>query len=419
MIIENSIELPISPAEAWPLLTDVARVAPCMPGAKLTEAVNADTWRGELAVRLGPVGMRFLGDLRFVARNPEAGTARAMARAQEARNRGSADALLDFRLLPAAQGTRVEVVTDLVLAGQVAQYGRGAGVVARVSRFTIGRWHGRKRSRRERSTLNSANNGGQEMNSRFHGTGSGRRAYATLALATTLIACASPLKAVADVNLHARDAVNVIDTAVAHHFQSSVKRRVTEATCYFDPEVEKSMRCRWRSGFARHQAFDVKLWEKRELRRQCGKAGGKDCIPFIRNGKLEFDGLSPEDTGKLESILQKISSSDPEAAPPPEGFRMSSKFRNRFNEVKEYWDDYRKKNRLKNPHYALCANDQNYWASFSAQGSGIRLPNVRKMCVLKCNAIAQWYAVEGACYVLYEDGQFANAAAEQAAMGGN
>ena len=45
------------PAEAWPLLTDVARVAPCMPGARLSEAVDADTWCGELAVRLGPVGI--------------------------------------------------------------------------------------------------------------------------------------------------------------------------------------------------------------------------------------------------------------------------------------------------------------------------------------------------------------------------
>ena len=130
----------MSPVEAWPLLIDVARVAPCIPGAKLTEAVDADTWRGELAVRLGPVGMRFVGELRFVARDPEAGTARAQASAQEARNRGSADARLDFRLLPAAQGTRVEVVTDLVLAGQIAQYGRGAGVVAKVSRFMIGRF---------------------------------------------------------------------------------------------------------------------------------------------------------------------------------------------------------------------------------------------------------------------------------------
>ena len=140
MIIENSFELPISPAEAWPLLTDVARVAPCMPGATLTGAVDADTWSGELAVRLGPVGMRFAGELRFVARDPEAGTASAVASAQETRNRGSADAHIDFRMSPAGQGTRVEVVTHLVLGGQAAQYGRSAGVVSKVSRFMLGRF---------------------------------------------------------------------------------------------------------------------------------------------------------------------------------------------------------------------------------------------------------------------------------------
>ena len=140
MIIENSFEPPISPVEAWPLLTDVARVAPCMPGATLTGAADADTWSGELAVRLGPVGMRFAGELRFVARDPEAGTARAVASAQETRNRGSADAHIDFRMSPAGQGTRVVVVTRLVLGGQAAQYGRSAGVPSKVSRFMLGRF---------------------------------------------------------------------------------------------------------------------------------------------------------------------------------------------------------------------------------------------------------------------------------------
>ena len=140
MIIENSFDLPMSPTEAWPLLTDVARVAPCVPGAKLTDAVDENTWRGELAVKLGPVGMHFVGQFRFVSSDPEAGLATARASAQEARNRGSADARIDFRLSPTAQGTRVDVVTDLVLAGQVAQYGRSAGVVAAVSRFMIGRF---------------------------------------------------------------------------------------------------------------------------------------------------------------------------------------------------------------------------------------------------------------------------------------
>ena len=71
-------------------------------------------------------------------RRPDIATAKASA--QEARNRGSADARIDFRLSPTAGGTRVDIVTDLVLTGQAAQYGRSAGVVAKVSRFMIGRF---------------------------------------------------------------------------------------------------------------------------------------------------------------------------------------------------------------------------------------------------------------------------------------
>jgi len=138
--IENGFEVPVPPDQAWALLTDVARVAPCMPGATLTEAVDADTYRGELAVKLGPVGMTFLGEMRFVERDPEAGLARAEAGAREARNRGSADAVIEFRLAPAGEGTRVDIVTDLTLSGQAAQYGRSAGVVSKVSGFMIGRF---------------------------------------------------------------------------------------------------------------------------------------------------------------------------------------------------------------------------------------------------------------------------------------
>ena len=219
--------------------------------------------------------------------------------------------------------------------------------------------------------------------------------------------------------LKGRDVSNLMNTAVAHHFQSTVKRQATEAACYFDPDVEESMRCMWSSGFSRTDAFSAKKWVGQELRVACRNADGKDCIPFFRNGVLEFDGLSPEDTARMESVLQKISSSDLEATSPPEGFAMSSRFRKRFREVTEYWDDRLKKNSLKNPHYALCANVQNNWAVFWARGPGLRLSNIRKMCVLKCNAIAQWFGNEDTCHVLYEDGQFANAVAEQAASGDN
>ena len=84
--------------------------------------------------------MRFVGELRFVSRDSETGLATARVSAQEARNRGSAYARIEFRMSPTAGGTRVDIVTDLALTGQAAQYGRSAEVVAKVSRFMIGRF---------------------------------------------------------------------------------------------------------------------------------------------------------------------------------------------------------------------------------------------------------------------------------------
>ncbi len=140
MRIENSFKVPVPPAEAWPLLTDVARVADCLPGAKLTQIAGDGSYRGELGVKLGPVGMTFLGQMRFTVLDPQAGRATATASAREARNRGSADAVIDFALDADGDGTRVDIVTELTLSGQAAQYGRGAGVLKKVSEFMIGRF---------------------------------------------------------------------------------------------------------------------------------------------------------------------------------------------------------------------------------------------------------------------------------------
>lgn len=140
MRIENSFHVPVPREQAWNLLTDVSRVADCLPGAKLTEDAGDGSYRGELGVKLGPVSMTFLGEMRFTLLEPDAGHAVAQASAREGRNRGSADAVIDFSLTEQDDGTRVDIATDLTLAGQAAQYGRGAGVLKKVSGFMIGRF---------------------------------------------------------------------------------------------------------------------------------------------------------------------------------------------------------------------------------------------------------------------------------------
>ena len=61
MEFDNSFEVPLPPAEAWAVLMDVQRIAPCMPGAQLTDVVDDKTYKGKIAVRLGPVSLAFAG----------------------------------------------------------------------------------------------------------------------------------------------------------------------------------------------------------------------------------------------------------------------------------------------------------------------------------------------------------------------
>ena len=129
MEFDNSFEVPLPPAQAWPVLTDVRRVAPCMPGAELTEIVDDRTYKGKVAVRLGPVSLSFAGVVTFEELDNANYRARLKAQGSDAKGRGGANATASFRLEPAASGSKVLVHTDLLLSGAVAQYGRGVGVI--------------------------------------------------------------------------------------------------------------------------------------------------------------------------------------------------------------------------------------------------------------------------------------------------
>lgn len=138
MKIENSFQVPLPPEEAWRVLLDIERVARCVPGAELTERVDAQTYRGKVAVRLGPVALSFAGTARFVQIDEAAHRARVKASGTEGKGRGGAEATTEFALIEAAPGaTRVAVVTDLALNGAVAQYGRGAAMIAGVAQQLI------------------------------------------------------------------------------------------------------------------------------------------------------------------------------------------------------------------------------------------------------------------------------------------
>lgn len=137
MEFDNSFEVPLGADETWALLTDIERIAPCVPGAELTEVVDENTYKGKIAVRLGPVALTFAGEARFESLDDAAHSARLKAQGTDARGRGGAHADVTFHLEPGEAGTRVLIHTDLRLSGSVAQYGRGAGMVEDLSQRII------------------------------------------------------------------------------------------------------------------------------------------------------------------------------------------------------------------------------------------------------------------------------------------
>jgi carbon monoxide dehydrogenase subunit G len=126
---DNSFEVPVSVDDAWTILMDIERIAPCVPGAELTEVVDEDTYKGKISVKLGPVALTFNGQTQFEEKDGNGHRARLKAQGTDAKGRGGAHANVSFHMEPAGAGSKVIIHTDLQLSGAVAQYGRGVGMV--------------------------------------------------------------------------------------------------------------------------------------------------------------------------------------------------------------------------------------------------------------------------------------------------
>ena len=129
MEFDNSFEVPLPPEQAWPVLMNIQGIAPCMPGAQLTEVVDDKTYKGNIGVRLGPVALTFAGTVVFEEIDNAGYSARVRAQGNDAKGRGSAHATSSFKIEPSAAGSKVLVHTNLTLSGAVAQYGRGVGMI--------------------------------------------------------------------------------------------------------------------------------------------------------------------------------------------------------------------------------------------------------------------------------------------------
>jgi hypothetical protein len=123
--LKNTLEIPAPPDAVWAYMLDVERVVPCMPGAELTETVDDSTWKGKVAVKLGPVSLSFAGTVTMQERNDADRIVVLKADGRETRGKGSASASVTSTLEPNGDGTRMVITTDLTISGAVAQYGRG------------------------------------------------------------------------------------------------------------------------------------------------------------------------------------------------------------------------------------------------------------------------------------------------------
>jgi uncharacterized protein len=149
MEFDNSFDVPLPPAKAWALLMDIPRIAPCMPGAELTEVVDLRNFKGKISVRLGPVALTFDGRVAFDGIDDVNHAARVKAQGSDAKGRGVANATATFRIEPAASGSKVSIHTDLTLSGAVAQYGRGVGMIQATAAQIVGQFAGNLRAQLE------------------------------------------------------------------------------------------------------------------------------------------------------------------------------------------------------------------------------------------------------------------------------
>lgn len=124
MEFTNEFTIPLGIDETFAVLTDLERVAPCMPGAALEE-VDGDTYSGRVKVKVGPMSLTYAGTATVTEQDPEAHTARIEASGREKRGGGTAAADVRAHLREADGQTVVVVTTDLNVTGKPAQFGRG------------------------------------------------------------------------------------------------------------------------------------------------------------------------------------------------------------------------------------------------------------------------------------------------------
>jgi len=126
MDLNHQFTVAVPVADAWRILTDVERIAPCLPGAQLLE-IEGETYRGVVKVKVGPIQAQFKGQASFIERDDTAHIVVLKGEGRDTTGKGNAAAVITAEMTAVdASNTSVTVNTDLSVTGKVAQFGRGA-----------------------------------------------------------------------------------------------------------------------------------------------------------------------------------------------------------------------------------------------------------------------------------------------------
>ena len=137
MELTNTFEVDRPIDETWKILMDLEFIAPCMPGAQLTE-IEGEEYRGLVKIKVGPITAQYKGKARFVEQDEVARRAQLKAEGRDPRQ-GNANAMVTATMEPSSETTTsVTVHTDLSLSGKIASFGRGA--IEDVSKKILGQF---------------------------------------------------------------------------------------------------------------------------------------------------------------------------------------------------------------------------------------------------------------------------------------
>ncbi|WP_432167653.1 SRPBCC family protein [Streptomyces sp. bgisy031] len=125
MQLTNTIPVKAAPDAVFALISDVRKVASCMPGAAL-EGQDGDAWRGAVKVKVGPISASYAGTVRFLEVDAEKRRLRVHATGADTHGNGDAEAEVTLEIGEAPEGARLDLTTDLLIRGKLAQFGKGA-----------------------------------------------------------------------------------------------------------------------------------------------------------------------------------------------------------------------------------------------------------------------------------------------------